>query len=71
MIIIAGTGKVFKRIHDGFIMGNEINLGFDYSTGTKRQDLPEYYEQVDDETELTDTEALNIILERDEQGESI
>ena len=71
MIITADTGKVFRRIHDSFVMGIEIVLGFDFSTGTKRQDLPEYYEQVDDPTELTDTEALNIILERDEQGESI
>ena len=62
MIITADTGKVFRKIHDGFLMGNEINLGFDHSTGTPRQDLPEYYEQVEDETELTDTETLNIIL---------
>jgi len=41
-------GKIFRRIHDGFIMGNEIFLGYDYSTGTKRLDLPEYYEEIDE-----------------------
>lgn len=71
MIIKADTGKRFRRIHDGFLMGNEIALGYDFSTGSKRQDLPEYYEQVGDDTELTDTEALNIILDRNEQMESL
>lgn len=65
-MITADTGKVFRRIHDGFIMGSVIHLGYDYSTGVKREDLPEYYEQVDDTTELDDTEALNIILDRNE-----
>jgi hypothetical protein len=40
------TNRVFRRIHDGFIMGNEIVLGKDYSTGIEREDLPEYYEEV-------------------------
>ena len=67
MKITAETGKVFRRIHDGFVMSNEIYLGYDFSTGIKRQDLPEYYEQVDDETEIDDTEALDIILERNDE----
>jgi hypothetical protein len=46
-VIRADEGKVFRRKHDGFIMGNEIFLGIDYSTGTARQDLPEYYEEID------------------------
>ena len=46
-VIRADEGKVFKRKHDGFIMGTEIFLGIDYSTGTARQDLPEYYEEID------------------------
>jgi hypothetical protein len=50
MIITAEKGKVFRRKHDGFIMSDTIILGYDFSTGVKRQDLPEYYEQVDDET---------------------
>ena len=64
--MIADIGKTFRRIHDGHIMGPVINLGYDYSTGTKRQYLPEYYQQIDDDTELDDTEALNIILDRNE-----
>jgi hypothetical protein len=60
--ITASTGKVFQRIHDGFVMGREIYLGFDYSTGVKRPDLPEYYQEVDmPDEEITDTEALEII----------
>ena len=46
-VMRADEGKVFRRKHDGFIMGNEIFLGIDYSTGTARQDLPEYYEEID------------------------
>ena len=46
-VIRADEGKVFRRKHDGFIMGNEIFLGIDYSTGTARQDLPEFYEEID------------------------
>lgn len=48
MIIEATQGKVFKRIHDGFVMGNSISLGVDYSTGAPREDLPEYYTEVFD-----------------------
>ena len=44
--ITAEEGYVFRRIHDGFVMGNEIYLGFDYSTGIKRPDKAEYYEQI-------------------------
>jgi len=67
MTITADTGKVFRRIHDGFVMGAEIHLGHDYSTGVKRIDMPEYYEQIDvPDEEIDDTEALNIILNRDE-----
>jgi hypothetical protein len=46
MIIRAAENRVFRRIHDGFIMGNEIVLGMDYSTGVEREDLAEYYEQI-------------------------
>jgi len=52
MKITAETGKVFRRIHDGQIMSSEIYLGYDYSTGKKRVDLPEYYEQVNEEKPL-------------------
>ena len=46
-IITATEGKVFRRKHDGMMMGDVINLGYDFSTGIERLDLPEYYEEVD------------------------
>jgi hypothetical protein len=63
MKITSETNKVFRRIHDQQLMGTDIYLGIDYSTGTPRTDLAEYYEQVEEpDQEITDTEALNIIL---------
>ena len=50
--ITAEKGKVFRRIVDGLIFGNEIYLGIDYSTGEAREDLPEYYEEVEAEMTL-------------------
>ena len=50
--ITAEKGKVFRRIVDGLIFGNEIYLGIDYSTGEVREDLPEYYEEVEAEMTL-------------------
>jgi hypothetical protein len=46
-VMRADEGKVFKRKHDGFIMGTEIFLGIDYSLGYERVDLPEYYEEIE------------------------
>jgi hypothetical protein len=54
MKITAQEGKVFRRIHDGFVMGTEIYLGIDYSTGEPREDLPEYYEEIDEPIEPND-----------------
>ncbi len=45
--ITADEGKIFVRIHDNFKMSNEITLGYDYSTGVKREDKEEYYRQED------------------------
>ena len=42
----ADEGKTFRRIHDGKIMGNGIQLGVEDSTGELREDKPEYYEEV-------------------------
>ena len=56
--ITAQQGKVFKRIHDGFTMGNEIYLGVDYSTGEARPDKSEYYEEI--EEPITIIENRNI-----------
>jgi hypothetical protein len=47
MVMRADTGKVFRRKHDNFIMGNEIFLGNDYSLGYERVDLPDYYEEIE------------------------
>ena len=47
MRITSKEGKVFRRIHDGVIMGDTIILGYDFSTGKKREDKKEYYEEVD------------------------
>ena len=44
-IITAKEGFTFKRIHDGFMMGEIIYLGIDYSTGDPREDKAEYYEE--------------------------
>ena len=43
--IKAEEGKIFVRIHDNFKMSDEITLGYDYSTGVKREDKEEYYRQ--------------------------
>lgn len=51
-LIVATEGKVFRRIHDGFVMGNEIWLGYDYSTGEQRLDLQEYYEEIEEIEEI-------------------
>lgn len=47
-VIRADFGKVFRRIHDGAVMGSEIALGIDYSTGAPRPDLAEYYDEIPD-----------------------
>ena len=44
--ITATTGKVFRRIVDGLIFGNEIYLGVDYSTGEARSDKTDNYEEI-------------------------
>ena len=52
-IITADEGKTFRSIHDGFVMGNVIYLGIDYSLSPEgREDLPEYYEEIDEAEEL-------------------
>lgn len=47
-LIKAKYNHIFRRKHDGFLFGNEIVLGTDFSTGTPREDLPEYYEEIRD-----------------------
>ena len=50
MRIEAKEGFTFRRIHDGFIRGEIIYLGTDYSTGEPREDKAEYYEEIKDES---------------------
>lgn len=64
MTITADSGKVFKRIHDGFVMGFEIVLGQDFSTGVEREDLPEYYTQVFDPNVLPTLEWLKADIQQ-------
>ena len=52
-IIKAQEGKVFRRISDGFIFGNEINLGYTYYIGGNKLEeplleLPEHFEEIDE-----------------------
>lgn len=56
--ITAQEGKVFRRIIDGLIFGNEIYLGVDYSTGEAREDKSEYYEEIDEPQNDTDNEQI-------------
>lgn len=51
--IVADEGKVFRRISDGTLYGNEISLGYSYYiNGVKlaepHLDVPEDFEQVDE-----------------------
>lgn len=46
-IISAGYGLTLRRLSDGQDAGSPIYLGIDYSTGVPREDLPEYYEEVE------------------------
>ena len=52
-IIKAQEGKVFRRISDGFIFGNEISLGYTYYLNGKKLkepllELPEHFEEIDE-----------------------
>lgn len=65
--IIADEGKVFRRIASQEIYGNQIYLGYSYYIGGVLQDpphldTPEDFEEIASDEEITDTEALKIIL---------
>lgn len=50
--IIADEGKVFRRLSDGMVFGNEMHLGYTYYLGGQRLDVPlmekpEHYEEID------------------------
>lgn len=64
--IIADEGKVFRRVASGEVFGKDIYLGYSHYIGGVKQDpphldTPEDFEEIDDETELTAEEALNIV----------
>lgn len=50
---IADEGKVFKRISDGFIFGNEIYLGYTYYLNGEKLSEPKL-EIIDDFEEVED-----------------
>lgn len=52
--IKASEGKVFRRISDGAIFGNEITLGYTYYIGGEKLDIPlweipEHFEEIEEE----------------------
>ena len=52
-IIKASEGKVFRRISDGFIFGNEVSLGYAYYLNGENLEeplleLPEHFEEIDE-----------------------
>lgn len=50
--ISAAEGKVFRRISDGMLFGNEIYLGMAYPPGGEPYlELPEHFEEIDDPAE--------------------
>lgn len=60
-IIKASEGKVFRRISDGFIFGNEINLDYTHYLNGKKLDkplleLPEHFEEIDEPVEEAEYE---------------
>ena len=60
-IIKASEGKVFRRISDGFIFGNEINLGYAYYLNGENLEeplleLPEHFEEIDEPVEEVEYE---------------
>lgn len=64
--IIADPGKVFLRKADGMNYGDSIILGYTYYIGgvlqnPPHQDIPEDFEEVYPQEEVSDSEALQII----------
>lgn len=54
---VADTGKVFRRLSDGFVFGNELYLGYAYYIGEQKLDTPreeqiEDFEEIDEQNEL-------------------
>lgn len=72
--IIADEGKVFRRIEDEKVYGSDIYLGYSYYISGEllsepHLDVPEDFEEIDDETELTDEEVLEILIGQEKEVE--
>lgn len=59
---IADEGKVFKRISDGFIFGNEIYLGYTYYLNGEKLPEPklEFIEDFEEVEDIYNKEIENI-----------
>ena len=60
-IIKASERKVFRRISDGFIFGNEVSLGYAYYLNGENLEeplleLPEHFEEIDEPVEEVEYE---------------
>ena len=60
-IIKASEGKVFRRISDGFIFGNEVSLGYAYYLNGENLEEPllelsEHFEEIDEPVEEAEYE---------------
>lgn len=69
--IYADAGKVLRRKGTDEIFGDSMSLGYSYYIGGVLQnpphlDVPEDFEEIPDVDNISDTEALNIILGNDE-----
>ena len=61
--IKASEGKVFRRIADGVIFGNEITLGYTYYLNGKKLDSPKWevpsdFEEIDEPKEVIEEETI-------------
>lgn len=59
---IADEGKLFKRISDGFIFGNEIYLGYTYYLNGEKLQEPklEFIEDFEEVEDIYNKEIENI-----------
>lgn len=70
--IKAQEGKVFRRIADGMVFGNEMTLGYTHYLGgekleTPLWELPEHYEEIDAPIELDPEEQMRLMEEEMER----
>lgn len=67
IVIIAEEGKIFKRKGYNETFGRELALGYSYYIDGVKQDPPhldvaEDFEEIDDGSDITAEEALQIIM---------